>query len=171
MMLWDGGSAYVSMPVKVGATVLVIFSERDGSNFMEGDGSSSIVSSQLHALGLFPAGYIPLPTRAKGVPYSPTDILMVNDKSKVTITPSSIKMENASGSSELSADGSQTLKNSSGQMQLASSGEIKANGATITTDGNIITGDNINMRDFYNDYLGHRHKDVQAGSDTSGTKI
>ena len=46
----------------------------------------------------------------------------------------------------LKNDGSVTVSNDNGSLTLKVDGEIDANGATITTDGDVVTSDNISLR-------------------------
>ena len=171
LVMWDGGSAYATMPVKAGTTVLVFFAERDNANFLNGDGSSTVISGQLHAMGLFPTGWIPLPTKAKGVGinYSPTDIQIVNDKASVKISPTSLTAATAGGSFSIDNSGNIVMNNGSGQAQLSSSGEMNVNGCVIDVGGNLTNANGVNLQDFYDLFISHYHGNVQSGNSNTST--
>lgn len=54
---------------------------------------------------------------------------------------------NNSGSFTLNSDGSIIGTNANGQFELKTSGEFNANGAKMTTDGDVVTSDGISLRD------------------------
>ncbi len=78
----------------------------------------------------------------------------------------SIEFVNPNCSIIMDDDGTITASNGSGTFTLQSGGDIDANGATITTGGNVITAAGTDLDAFKAEYDGHQHTGNQ-GSPTS----
>lgn len=156
MVISDGQKANIKMPLKVGATVLVFFSEKDASSFKYSSGTAETVGDNQANHGLFPIGWMVNPTVSRGYTISETDIVIENDKASVTMTPTSMKLATAGGSSELQA-----------------SGNLVTNGATIDTSGNITTASGVSLDAFYAEFKAHTHNvtGVQSGSSTVVSQV
>lgn len=192
----NGGKARLTMPVKVGDTVGLTFSERNE------DDNTDITTHQL-----FPGWAVSqIFTSGNKKPIDPNNVVLENDKVKaeltpegdwVTTTPSSTTKQSKEGGFEFTnnssslrvtpqgqfqftngsvtiqgnIDGTGSLSNASGGINLKANGETDVNGGLITQNGNFITGNGVNLDNFYQDYLSHRHGGVETGSGISGTKV
>lgn len=151
----NDGKAKTTHPIKVGAKVVLIMANRDTGTLLNSSGNSIVEPEMDKPLGWYPIGaHACLFVEADANDIDPENIIIKNDKAKITITPTSTKIETAGGSAELKA-----------------SGELNVNGAKISPDGQITTAAGVNMDMFYNDYLNHRHSGVQTGPSNTGTKV
>lgn len=107
-------------------------------------------SSDTSTHGLFPNF-----ATTVGGEIDPVNVILMNDVSIITLQP----------------DGTVKITSGAGNLEVQPSGNIMANGATITPDGNIITAQGVNLNDFYQDYLNHRHSGVETGNGNTGTKV
>lgn len=156
LVIMSGGKGRLTFPVKSGDTVLVLFSERDPTNVLAGTGTEAVSPVQTHYLGLFPIGIIPcisVAGNAKSI--SNEDVLLENDKSKVTLKP----------------DGTMILENGASKIVQQPDGNIKLNELTITPDGNIITAQGVDLNKFFQEYVAHIHSGVQSGNSNSGPPV
>lgn len=120
----DGYDAFITMPLKVGATVLILFSERDPSSTLESNGMSTVVGDFSKVMGLYPIGWLTLATLPRAKEFSPTDIVINNDKVKVNLTPNSVVITNQNGTITLTEDGTMIQENSAATVTVSSSGAI-----------------------------------------------
>lgn len=194
----DGYDAFITMPIKVGATVLILFSERDPAAALESNGESIVVADFSKVLGLYPVGWFTLATLPRAKEFSPTDIVINNDKVKVNITPNSviitnqngtitlsedgtITQENSSATSVVDASGSVSMSNSNGSITLAPNGSVSiiagsaSMGATpdgtINMNGLTITPDGNIITAAGVNVNSHIHSGVQTGSGNTGSPI
>ncbi|MCH9837701.1 hypothetical protein K0U83_18710 [bacterium] len=68
-------------------------------------------------------------------------------------------LSNANGSVTLGTDGAILGQNGAGQFELQAGGDFVANGAKMTTDGDVVTSDGVSLR-------GHTHA---QGDDSGGS--
>ncbi len=156
LVIMSGGKGRITFPVQSGDTVLVLFSERDPTNVLAGTGTEAVSPVQTNYLGLFPIGIIPcisVAGNAKAI--SNQDVLLENDKSKVTLKP----------------DGTLILENGASKVIQQPDGNIKLNNLTITPDGNIITAQGVDLNKFFQEYVSHVHSNVQSGNSNSGPPV
>lgn len=72
---------------------------------------------------------------------------------------------NASGSVTLKPDGAILGQNGAGQFELEAAGDFVANGAKMTTDGDVVTSDGVSLRSHYHTQGNDSNGDTEA--DTS----
>jgi hypothetical protein len=198
LFLNDGFDAFVTMPIKVGATVVIHFSERDPASALESDGSSPTVSDFSKVLGMYPIGWSTTSTLPRAKAFSPTDIVIENDLVKINITPNSVNITNGQGTVTLAEDGTITQVNTNAQTVVDESGSVSisnANGSitlspdgsmslvgagasittatdgTITMNGLTITSDGNIITAAGVNLNTHVHSGVQAGGDNSGPPV
>jgi len=130
----NAGLAKITMPVKVGDTVTLLYSQRDTEQYLAGDMSKVYDSEALRVMGEYPIVAIPCSyTEAKPIEVDPDNVVLQNDKVITTMTP----------------DGDYTTENETVKVEYLNSGdititngdctvEIKAGGDTsIVTSGKV----------------------------------
>lgn len=194
----DGYNASITMPIKVGATVNIFFSERDPSSALEGDGTAITVSDFNRVLGLYPVGWMTISTVSRSKSFSAEDIEIINDKMKVIVKPESMVAQNNNGTITLSEDGTITQENSSASTTVSSSGAVSLTNqggsislspdgsmsltggsasistspdGTITINGLTITPDGNLITATGTDVNTHFHSGVQSGTSNTGAPV
>jgi hypothetical protein len=167
------------MPVKVGDTVGLTFSERN-----EDDNTDSTTHQ------LFPGWAVSqIFTSGNRKSIDPDKVVLENDKVKFSMSPEgdyvletpkgvlkvmadgTFDFGNGAATVNVSTSGQVNIGNGNGGIILYPSGESKFNGGTITKDGNFITKNGVDLDDFYADYVQHRHGGVETGGGQTGTKV
>lgn len=94
-----------------------------------------------------------------------------NESGEFTIDPAgTITAQNDEVSFTLDAGGAGVLQNGSGNVTLTPGGAVDANGATITTGGNVITANGTDLDAFKQQYDSHFHISASSG-DPSGPPL
>lgn len=154
-VIWCGsGDFLLSGPVEVGHTVWLSFSQRNIEDWLYSDGTQEVIPGDSRHFSMadavaFPGLYTALSNQK---PSTENVELKWRDK-LISLKPS----------------GEIQITNSSANITLNPDGTITANGATITTDGNVITANGTNLDDFYQTYLAHVHGGVTSGSSDTET--
>lgn len=148
----NSGKAKITLPVKSGDRVLVLFSERDPSNFINSKSEEPSNPGQTNYLGLFPIGILPC---LGGTSVDSENIIVENEKSTITAKP----------------DGTILMENDAFHGEAKPDGNFVINGLTITTDGNIITKEGVNLNQFYATFLTHVHSGVTSGGSRTGGPV
>lgn len=165
------GKAKMTFPLKVGDKVVLIMANRDTGTLLNSSGGSIVEPEMDKPLGWYPIGaHACLFVEADANDIDPENIIIKNEKAKITITPTSILSETESAKVIVTSN-STKMETAGGSAELKASGELNVNGAKISPDGQITTAAGVNMDTFYNDYLNHRHSGVQTGSSNTGTKV
>lgn len=175
------GVANVTVPVKEGDIVLLLYAQRDIGNFMNSDGVEPSDPFLRAPLREYPLCAIPcmftLGTDSPDI--DPDNLIVKNDKSGLTLKPSgdiifedenlTVSQLNDGTYSVVSNGGSITLDNGSGTLTLQASGDIDANGCTINTSGNVITPAGADLDAIYAWANSHTHTTIAVGSPTTPT--
>ena len=153
-VVWPGaGGALFSCPVVVGDTVWLSFSQRNIEDWLYSDGTQEVIPGDSRHFSMTDAVAFPgLYTALSNLKPSTENVELKWGDKLISLKPS----------------GEIQITNSSANITLNPDGTIKANGATITTDGNVITANGTNLDDFYADYLAHTHKQTghESGQET-----
>ncbi len=141
----NAGLAKITMPVKVGDTVTLLYSQRDTEQYLAGDMSKVYDSEALRVMGEYPIVAIPCSyTEAKPIEVDPDNVVIQNDKVLTTMTP----------------EGDQTTENETVKVEYLNSGDISITNGDCTVeikaggDTSIVTSGKV---------------DVQAGGDITAT--
>lgn len=149
------GKARLTMPIKAGDMVGLSFSERNEND--NKDQNTHQLFAGWAVTQIFSDG------NAK--PIDPENVVLENDKGSVVIKPNGdMSIKNEKVNIEVKADGSVKVSNGPGTLTMESSGQINANGAKITTSGRMITGNGVDLDDFFNRYESHVHGGVERGN-------
>jgi hypothetical protein len=154
----NAGLAKITMPVKVGDTVTLLYSQRDTEQYLAGDMSKVYDSEALRVMGEYPIVAIPCSyTEAKPIEVDPDNVVLQNDKVITTMTPDgdytteneTVKVEylnsgdititNGDCTVEIKAGGDTSVV-TSGKVDVQASGDITATSSaniTATASGNI----------------------------------
>ena len=166
------GKARLTMPIKVGDTVGLAFSERNESD-----------NTDMNTHQLF-AGWAVTQIFAEGnsKAIDPDNVVLENDKAIVTLKPNgdttitnpkvsiqaladgNVKISNGTGTFTMSPNGEIKGGNGPGSFSLTPSGQFECNGAKITPSGRIVTANGIDLDDFFQEYETHTHGGVDRGS-------
>jgi hypothetical protein len=141
----NGGLAKITMPVKVGDTVTLLYSQRDTELYLAGDMSQVYDSEALRVVGEYPVVAIPCSyTEAKPIEVDPDNVVIQNDKILTTMTP----------------EGDQTTENETVIVEYKNSGDITITNGDCTVeikaggDTSVVTSGKV---------------DVQAGGNITAT--
>lgn len=138
------GKARLTIPIKVGDIVGIAFSERNEND-----------TSDVTTHGLFPGWSVTeIFTPGNTRPIDPNNVVLENEKAIFTLKP----------------DGTHVITSGKAVVTVEPGGNVVANGATITEDGDVITSDGISLREFWNDYIAHKHGGVERGGAQTDTK-
>lgn len=143
----NSGKAKLTFPLQAGDTVLVVFSERDPSNFLSGNNGDNLSEpAQRTYLGLYPIAIIPcLSAGNSGTEIDNQNLILQNDQSKITLYP----------------NGQIILENSGGKISMGEDGSINLNGLIISPTGQLTLVDGSIVDK-------HTHGGVESGgSNTS----
>ena len=138
----NGGLAKITMPVKVGDTVTLLYSQRDTEQYLAGDMSKVYDSEALRVMGEYPVVAIPCSyTEGKPIEVDPDNIIIQNDKITTTITPTGDQTtENETVKVEYLNSGDITITNGGCTVEIKAGGDVDVNTSgniTATTSGNI----------------------------------
>lgn len=153
-----GGGAILTFPLKVGNSVLLIFSMRSIDEWLASTGGTATPNSSRHHTitdaiaipSIFPTGDTP------GA--NPDDVELVFGDATIRV----------------SEDTSIDVENSSGYMRLGANGTINLNGVTISPDGTVVVPTKLTSPLIEVDgkeLKDHKHSGVQTGSGVSGPNI
>ncbi len=174
MAVNGGGTGRISFPTKSGDLGVLIFSERDPSNALQTDGSTSSSATLNQPCGLYPIAFIPKITMGgdSSETLDPDKVVISNNKqSYVSLSPEGeIEAKNAQGmivkvttSGIHLTDGTGTLDLSGGNL-VFKGGTVNINGLTIDSSGNIKDSNGIGLNTHTHPVVG-----VQTGSSTITT--
>lgn len=143
----NAGSARITFPIKVGDTVLIQFSQRDGQGFMQSDGRTQVKSFSGTTHGLYPILALPC--------------LYTNRSSKAT-DPDNIVIENGSTSITMNPSGVVTVNTPTAIFtnDVTVRGDLTVEGATRLSSS--VTSNNVNISD------DHAHSGITTGGSNSG---
>ena len=170
LLVLGGGNARITFPVTAGDVGLIVFSERDPSNALQSDGTSSSSASLIMPCGLYPILFIP--KLSLGDDSSPTIdqnniVIENNQSSSISLSPNGeiIASSSLGGKITVNAgveitDGTGTLTVNNGKLNWVG-GEVNINGLTITSDGKIKDSQGIGL-----DTHTHPVKNIQSGDDS-----
>jgi len=115
----NGGLAKITMPVKVGDTVTLLYSQRDTEQYLAGDMSKVYDSEALRVMGEYPVVAIPCSyTEAKPIEVDPDNVVLQNDKIITVMKP----------------DGEQTTDNEIINQTFAANGDVSLSNETVTVE-------------------------------------
>ncbi|HBT8980834.1 TPA: hypothetical protein MCM29_005582 [Klebsiella pneumoniae] len=142
----NGGKAKITFPIKPGDTVLVVFSERDPSNFLSGNNGDNLSEpAQRTYLGLYPIAIVPcLSAGNSSTEIDSENLVIANDQSKFTLYP----------------DGTIIIENSGGKIEMGSDGTINLNGLKISPTGQLTLVDGSVVDK-------HTHGGVESGGSST----
>lgn len=169
----NAGKASITFPIKGGDTVIVLFSERDPSSALQGNGDAESAPSQTTPLGLYPLGVLPcIFTDSGAKEIDPDKVVISNEKAIIHLSKEgNISMQNDNGSVELADNGDisllrdgQSFKLSSSGLEIKTTGNVSINGLIITPDGKLTDGGGLSFDK-------HRHDKVETGEGISGTPV
>jgi len=133
----NGGLAKITMPVKVGDTVTLLYSQRDTEQYLAGDMSKVYDSEALRVMGEYPVVAIPCSyTEAKPIEVDPDNVVLQNDKITTTMTP----------------EGDQTTENETVKVEYLNSGDISITNGDCTVeikaggDTSVITSGKVDVQ-------------------------
>lgn len=154
-VIWCGsGDFLLSGPVEVGHTVWLSFSQRNIEDWLYSDGSSEVIPGDSRHFSMTDAVAFPgLYTALSNLKPSTENVELKWGDKLISLKPS----------------GEIQITNSSANITLNPDGTITANGATITTDGNVITANGTDLDQFYQTYLAHVHGGVTSGGSSTST--
>jgi len=158
----NAGLAKITMPVKVGDTVTLLYSQRDTEQYLAGDMSKVYDSEALRVMGEYPIVAIPCSyTEAKPIEVDPDNIVIQNDKLITVMKPDGEQTtDNEVINQTFSANGDAVFSNDTVTVEYKNSGDITiTNGdATIEVkaggDTSVVTSGKV---------------DVQASGDITAT--
>lgn len=88
LWVYSGGTGSMTVPIKVGDTVALHFSEREATNFILSDGKAPVEPTEYAPLGLYPLYATPcVRPLSQAQPISPTDIVIANGSTTINIAP------------------------------------------------------------------------------------
>lgn len=146
----NAGTARITMPLKVGDTVLVMFSQRDLQGFYQSDGKTVVKSFKGVTHGLDPVLAVPcLYTNRSSKPIDPNNVVVENGSTRITMEPS--------GNVTVDTPNSVFTGNVDIQGDLNVAGDTSIGGSVTNNDVNI--GED------------HTHSGVQSGGDNSGPPL
>lgn len=171
LIVAGGGTGRISFPVKTGDVGVVIFSERDPSNALQTDGSSTSSAILIQPCGLYPIAFIPKIATGSDSTESIDSNNVVISNNKQTYGEFSpegvITLRNASGlsikmdtSSITMMDGTGTLILTGGNLTF-SGGTANINGLQIDKGGNLTDGNGIKLNTHTHPVTG-----IETGSGT-----
>ena len=154
-VVWpSSGGALFSCPVVVGDTVWLAFSQRNIEDWLYSDGSAEVIPGDSRHFSMTDAVAFPgLYTALSNLKPSTENVELKWGDKLISLKPS----------------GEIQITNSSANITLNPDGTITANGATITTDGNVITANGTDLDQFYQTYLAHVHGGVTSGGSSTST--
>jgi hypothetical protein len=154
-VIWpSGGGAMLSFPLKVGDTVWLSFSQRNIEDWLYSDGTQEVIPGDSRHFSMTDAVAFPcLYTALSNLNPSTDNVELKFGNHLISLRPS----------------GELYITNGGAEIKLNPSGTISANGATITTDGNVITANGTNLDQFYQTYLNHVHGGVTSGTSSTDT--
>lgn len=124
-----GGSVRITLPVKVGDTVLILYSQRSLGNFYLSDGKEVVDAESSTTHGSYPILALPgLFTPTTAVPIDSSNLVVENGSTKLTVAPSG----------DITADCPTFVVN--GNMEV--NGDSTTNG-NVTDNGNVVTNGNL----------------------------
>ena len=153
------GKARMTMPTAVNDIGVLYFSEKDNEIYRASSGEAIVEPVSEKALGLggklFPMCWEgEFFTGSKGMSVDGENIVIENEDSIVIMGTDYMKLHNGSAI-----------------VELQKNGEINANGATITPDGNVITAGGADLQALWDKNWIHNHGGVvRGGSDTDNNK-
>ncbi len=146
----NGGLAKITMPVKVGDTVTLLYSQRDTEQYLAGDMSKVYDSEALRVMGEYPVVAIPCSyTEGKPIEVDPDNVVLQNDKILTTMTPEGDQTtENETVKVEYLNSGDVTITNGDCTIEIKAGGDtsvVTSGKVDVQADGNITatSGGNI----------------------------
>lgn len=162
------GNTRITMPVKVGDTVLILYSQRSLEDFYGSDGKTIVDSKSEVTHGMYPILALPcLFTKDSAVPIDPSNLIVENGSTKVTIQPDGNVIVDAPQmtinanvviNGDTTINGNETINGNNVTSGNQTTGGNTSVAGTLTQNGVDVGGD-------------HRHDQVQSGIDTSGTVV
>lgn len=130
LMVYSGGGAYISVPVKAGDMVILLFSDRDTGGLMET--SINVSSDGFDANFVDPLRYYPLVaipcfyTAPDAVSVDPSKITIINGSSRITVDQDGdVDIESAANINV----------SSSGNIDVEATGNVDITGTLINLNG------------------------------------
>jgi len=153
--MMGGGTGRITFPIKSGDLGVLMFSERDPSNALQTDGTSSSSATLIQPCGLYPIAFIPKIAMGDDSTESidSSNIVISNNKSTyVTLSPDgTINLKNAGGkwimltTDDITmSDGTGTLTLSNGKLDWTG-GEVTINGLTIDVNGKLTDATGVEL--------------------------
>jgi hypothetical protein len=132
----NGGLANITMPIAVGDTVTLLYSQRDTEMFLAGDNSKVYDSEALRVMGEYPILAIPCSyVEGKPIEVDPDNIVIQNDKIKQTLKPDGEQTtENEIVTETLAANGDVSITNEKVTVEYLNSGDITITNGTATVE-------------------------------------
>ena len=146
----NGGLAKITMPVKVGDTVTLLYSQRDTEQYLAGDMSKVYDSEALRVMGEYPVVAIPCSyTEAKPIEVDPDNVVLQNDKILTTMTPEGDQTtENETVTVEYKNSGDISITNGDCTVEIKAGGDtsvVTSGKVDVQADGNITATTSANI--------------------------
>lgn len=146
----NGGLAKITMPVKVGDTVTLLYSQRDTEQYLAGDMSKVYDAEALRVMGEYPVVAIPCSyTEAKPIEVDPDNVVIQNDKIITTMTPEGDQTtENETVTVEYLNSGDITITNGDCTIEVKAGGDtsiVTSGKVDVQADGNITATTSANI--------------------------
>lgn len=141
IMTLAGGDARISMPIRVGDIGVVVFSERDPSNALQSDGTSSTDGNLVMPCGIYPAAF--LPKTALGNDSTPdldeNNIVIGNNQTtSMSFSPDGEMVIESTYGGKITINDSVTITDGTGTLTL-SGGNLTFTGGTVNFNGYVIS--------------------------------
>ena len=122
----NNGIAKLTMPIKVGDTVMLLYSMRDTEDYLTKDRTTVANAEYLQTLSEYPIMAIPCGyTQSDAVEVDPDNILFENDKIKIVMKPDGeMTIDNDNFNLTYQADGTAVFTNEKATVEFMSNGRI-----------------------------------------------
>lgn len=155
LSMMAGGTGRITFPIKSGDLGVLMFSERDPSNALQTDGTSSSSATLIQPCGLYPIAFIPKIAMGDDSTESidSSNVVISNNKSTyVTLSPDgTINLKNAAGLWIMITTDSITMSDGTGELTLGSGkfdwtgGAFTVNGLTIDANGKLTDATGVEL--------------------------
>ena len=170
-----GGTGRISMPTKVGDVGVVMFSERDPSNALVGDGDNPLDTTLMMPCGIYPVAFLPKTALSSDTTedINPDDVVISNNKQAyISVSPNGVITIQSMLGGKITVDAGVTIEDAGGGVfkqynnQLSwVGGEVNLNGYIISSSGVATDSTGITSNQHTHPVAG-----VQSGSSTIPTE-
>lgn len=141
-----GGTGRISMPTQVGDVGVVMFSERDPSNALQGDGSSASNGNLTMPCGIYPIGFIPKTALANDSTEdidSDNVVISNNKQAYISVSPDGIITIESKLGGKITIDAGVTIEDSGGGILKQSGNSLSWVGGEVNFNGYIISASGV----------------------------